>query len=237
MYAQARPLYPEGLFDFLAGAAPGRSLAWDCGTGNGQAARALAKRFDRVVGSDASAKQLRQAEPVRNILYVQAESERLPGRTGSVDLLTVAQALHWFDLEQFYPEARRLLAAGGLLAAWAYGLPRGEPAFNRVLEAYYEGVLGAYWLPGRRFIDDRYETLPFPFEEVEAPEFEMATNWTLENVYAYLASWSAGAKYRNEHGRDPLELVRAQFQRAWGSTLEKKEIHWPVYLKVGQRRL
>lgn len=232
-YAAFRPTYPEALYDWLAAAAPRRDLAWDCATGNGQAAVALAKRFVRVVGSDASAAQIAAARAAPGVEYAVFPAEDAALAEGSVALVTVAQALHWFDHERFYGEVRRVLAPGGVLAAWAYELFRIAPAVDAVIDAWYRGPLDPYWPDGRRHIEAGYRTVPFPFEPIAAPAFEMAAEWTLEQVLGYLSTWSAVTRYREAVGADPLALVRGDLVAAWGEPALARPVVWPLSLLVG----
>ena len=162
-YARYRPHYPGELFDYLASISPGRQLAWDCGTGNGQAALELVKRFSRVVATDASGDQLAQAVAHERIDYRIERAEDVSLEDHSVDLVTVAVAVHWFDLEQFYQAVRRVAAPNGVLAVWTYHLPLIEPGIDRVLAHYYQDVLAGYWPGQMRYLDQCYQTLPFPF--------------------------------------------------------------------------
>jgi SAM-dependent methyltransferase len=148
-YAKARPSYPPELFAWLAQQCAGHDLTWDCGTGNGQAARALAEHFRRVHATDLSAEQIAQAEPDPRIDYLAAPAEvsGLPDRC--CDLVTVAQALHWFCGEPFYAEVQRVLKPGGVFAAWTYTLLRGEAELNAIVEDFYRNTIGPWWPPER----------------------------------------------------------------------------------------
>ncbi|MCC6272615.1 MAG: class I SAM-dependent methyltransferase [Deltaproteobacteria bacterium] len=231
-YARYRPRYPEDLFRYLSGIAPGRSLAWDCATGSGQAAVGLAEYFERVIATDASEAQLTQAEPHPGVEY-RAESAEASGlAAASVDLVTVAQALHWFDLENFYAEVRRVARPGGVLAVWTYALFSCGPAVDAVIGDFYEGILGNYWAPERRLVEQGYRTLPFPFREGEAPEFAMEARWSLAQVLGYLGTWSALKRYREALGRDPLPELAEKLQGAWGKE-GIKTLHWPIFLRWG----
>jgi ubiquinone/menaquinone biosynthesis C-methylase UbiE len=232
-YARHRPRYSPRLFEYLASLAAGHDLAWDCGTGNGQAAVSLAGHFRRVVGTDVSPKQLAQASHHGNILYWVALAERSGLRAGLADLVTVAQALHWFDFDRFYAEVRRVLKPGGLFAAWTYHLPQVSPPVDRVVDEFYSGRLGGYWAPEIHYIDDLYRTIPFPFDEEASPEFAMTTDWELENLVGFLRSWSATQLFLEEKGYSPIDDVRPALAEAWGQTGER-QVHWTVFLRVGR---
>ena len=233
-YARYRPLYPAELFAFLASVSPRRWLAWDCGTGNGQAARALADHFDRVVATDASLDQLARASRHERIEYRAelAEDSRL--EAGSVDLVTVATAVHWFELEKFYGAVRRVAAPEGVLAVWTYHMAECDPAVDRAVSRYYWEVLAGYWPSGFRHVEARYETLPFPFESIPAPAFEMRTEWDLEQFLGFLGSWSATQASLRDHGVNPLDAIRAELARAWGDSDRRRTVRWPIHLKLGR---
>lgn len=232
-YARYRPHYPEALYAYLAELAPARTRAWDCATGNGQAAVGLARHFDAVVASDASPAQLAHAAPHPRVTYHEAPAEQAPLGDASVDLVAVATALHWFHFDAFYAEVRRVLRPGGVLAAWAYGFLAVTPAVDAVLKRYYTDVVGPCWPPERRFIDEGYRTLPFPFDAVDAPAFEMQAVWTLDDLLGYLRTWSARQRYLEQHGEDPVAAVTPDLRTAWGSDAEHR-VQWPLHLRVGR---
>ena len=178
-YAKFRPRYPRELFEYLGSVAPSRALAWDCATGNGQAAVELAKVFDRVIATDASEKQIANAEPHERVEYRMASAEESGLESGTIDLIMVAQALHWFDLGSFYAEVRRVLKNNGVFAASAYNLLHVEPAIDEVVNRYYYEVVGPFWPPERKLVE-QFADLPFPFHKVDAPKFEMTAQWDLE---------------------------------------------------------
>ncbi len=231
-YARYRPRYPEVLFRYLSEQAPSRSLAWDCATGNGQAALGLAEFFDRVVATDASESQLAHAQRHPRVEYRRATAEHSGLDAASVDLVTVAQALHWFDLEKFYAEVRRVVRPGGCLAVWTYALFQCDPAADAAIRDFYERTLGDYWTPERRLVEQGYRTLPFPFEETKTPEFVMESRWNLEQVLGYLGTWSALKRYREAKGSDPLPELAEGLRRAWGKE-EVRPLRWPISLRCG----
>jgi len=235
-YARARPGYPDALFDYLASVAPGHGLAWDCGTGNGQAARGLARRFACVHATDASAEQLRHAEPHPRVSYHREPAERVSLRDESVDLVTSAVAAHWFDLDRFYPEVRRVLKPGGAVALWTYHLPRVSPAVDRLVAYYYSTLLAGHWPDRISYVDQRYATLPFPFDELEPPALTMTTSWTAAQLAAFLASWSAVPRYQKAHGRHPVDEIWDDLVTAWEGDDATRTITWDLHLRVGLRR-
>ncbi len=233
-YLQFRPTYPPALFEYLASLVPDGGMAWDVGCGNGQAAVELARHFARVIATDASAQQIENARPHRRVEYrvAPAEESGIPG--ASVDLVTVAQALHWFDFERFYREVRRVARPGAVIAAVAYGLLRIAPEVDPIVERFYADILGSFWPPERRFIDEAYRTLPFPFEEIVPPPLAMEKDWSFEHLAGYLETWSAVKAYRKKTGKDPIGLVLDDLRNAWGKTDFSRRVLWPLYLRVGR---
>ena len=235
-YASHRPRYPDALFDWLAGVAPRREVAWDCAAGSGQATLALAERFERVIATDASEAQIRSAPVHPRVVYrvATAESSGLPG--ASVDLITVAQAVHWFDFDRFYAEVRRVSAREAVIAVWSYGMHRlGDAAIDALLDHFYSGVVGPYWPPERRLIEQEYRTIPFPFDEMVPPAFEMVETWTLARMLGYLRTWSAVSRYREAHGADPVIALGRALESLWGSSGDhEKAVRWPVAMRVGR---
>jgi ubiquinone/menaquinone biosynthesis C-methylase UbiE len=221
------------LFRYLATVAPGHELAWDCATGNGQAAVALAEVFERVIATDASEKQIDNAEAHPRVDYRVAPAEESGIESKTVDLITVAQALHWFDLKQFDAEVRRVLQTRGVVAAWAYKLARVKPAVDRVVNHYYSEVVWAYW-PAERVLVERFEELPFSFREIVAPSFEMVAEWDAEHLIGYLRTWSATQRFMAANRRDPLQDVEEDLRTAWGDAEQLRPVVWPLTVRVGR---
>lgn len=240
-YATYRPRYPDGLFDWLADIAPSRAIAWDCATGNGQAALALAARFSHVVATDPSTAQLAQAPASDRVTYAAMTAEHAALANRSVSLVTVAQALHWIDRPAFYAEARRVLVAGGVLAVWSYGLGRfGEPALDGALARFHDTTVGPFWPAERAIVDAGYESLEFPFEEPSAaarqPIIEMAAEWSLDHFLGYLSTWSAVRRARAATGQDPLPAFASVVAPLWGPETRRRRIEWPLSIRVGTVR-
>lgn len=232
-YARFRPVYPPALFAWLASIAPARTLAWDCATGSGQAAGALAAHFERVVASDASAAQLARAVAHPRIGYCVAAAEAPPPAARGADLVTVAQALHWFDLDRFYPALHATLRPGGVVAVWGYGLMQIATEIDAVVNRYYHEIVGPYWPPERRHIENGYRDLPFPFAAIRTPSFDMTAAWTVEALLGYLDTWSASRRYLAAHGRHPLERVEGELRAVWGP-VGQRTVTWPLFLRVGR---
>jgi SAM-dependent methyltransferase len=233
-YAAYRPHYPEGLFTTLAGAVARHELVWDCATGTGQAATELARWFDRVVASDASAAQVRKADRHEGIAYLAAPAEHVPLRSAVADLVTVAQALHWIELDPFYAETRRVLVPGGLLAVWTYGRHRVDGgAIDVQVDDFYQNIVGPYWPPERRWVEEGYSGLPFPFERVPLVSPPMVEEWTLGQMLGYISTWSAVVRYTQENRVNPLPGLAERLAPLWESERPRR-IEWPLTLLVGR---
>jgi SAM-dependent methyltransferase len=236
-YATARPIYPPALFDHLVDLAPSRAHAWDCAAGNGQATLALAERFAHVTATDASAAQLAQAPRHPGVTYRVGLAQESGLPDASVDLVTVAQALHWLDLSGFYQEVGRVLVADGILAVWCYGLQQlGDDRVDEPLARFYGSVVGPYWAPERALVETGYRTVPFPFEELEAPTLEMAHEWRLSELLAYLRTWSATAAFVKARGFDPVSELADELAPAWGAGDRRRRVRWPLSLRIGRPR-
>jgi ubiquinone/menaquinone biosynthesis C-methylase UbiE len=233
-YARFRPDYPPALFDWLARESSRHSLAWDCATGNGQAALSLAEHFNRVVATDASAEQIDSALNSARVEYRVATAEASGLRSSTVDLISVAQAAHWFDQAAFHREADRVLKPGGLLAVWGYGLCSIGPDLDPALHALYADRLGAFWPEQRRHIDRAYRSLTFPYPELTAPAFGLRTSWSRENFLGYLGTWSAVRRYRTARKTDPLNEITELCSRHWAAK-ENREIRWPLFIRAGRK--
>lgn len=235
-YARYRPDYPAALFDWLRSLVPAPRRAWDCATGNGQAALGLAAHFDEVIATDASDRQLAQATPHPRIRYAVATAEESGVESGSVDLVTVAQAAHWFDLDRFYAEARRVLRADGALVLWAYSVCTIDAEVDRVIAHFYVDVVGPYWPPDRAAVDDHYRSLPFAFHELDAtPELWMEKAWSLDDLLGYLGTWSATQRYVRARGENPLPALRDRLASRWGDPARVRAVRWPIHIRAGRR--
>lgn len=233
LYNQYRPDYPTALYRFLADNVPVHKLVWDCATGNGQAACALADYFDKVIATDASAAQLKQAQPHPKVEYLVAPAEQTPFADRSLYLITVAQALHWFELADFYREVQRVLKPGGALAVWSYNLLQCDPAIDVLLNRFYAETVGPWWPPERVHIENGYRHLPFPFPEEKSPGFAMQAQWDLWQLLGYLHTWSAVQRYQKEQSKDPVALIEPELTEHWGDPRKVRAIRWPLALRWG----
>jgi SAM-dependent methyltransferase len=233
-YAAARPRYPPALFEWLAAVAPRYELAWDCATGNGQAALGLVERFAHVIATDASAAQLAHAQPHPRITYRQASAEASGLASASADLVAVAQALHWLDLPAFFAEATRVLAPQGVLAAWTYNRPRITAAIDAEVDRLHDDTLRHYWSGRRRLVDEGYASIDLPFDAVEAPPFAMRDDWTLAQFAGYVRTWSAVQRFIADRGRDPVDAMEYAVRPLWGEPHERRAVHWPLSVRAAR---
>lgn len=233
-YKKFRPTYPSQLFDFINSQCPDKNMAWDCGTGNGQVAAILAESFKNVYATDISENQIQNAIQKPNISYAVERSEMTSLPNKSIDLLTVAQAIHWFDFDVFYNEAKRVLKPNGTLAIWGYGLLRINASINKIIDNFYTNEIGPYWNKERRHIDNNYESIPFNFDPIKTTEkFKIETNWTLNQLEGYFNSWSSVQNYIETHqGRNPVNRLIKDIALEWDTDL--KTIHFPIFIKIGK---
>jgi SAM-dependent methyltransferase len=234
LYSQFRPTYPAELFAWIGTLTRARRCAWDCATGNGQAAVGLASLFDQVIATDASEKQIAMAEPHPKIEYRVASAYESGLGDSSVDAVTVAQAIHWLDHELFYDEVRRVLRPDGVVIVWGYGDPVIDNLrLDRIVYDYNRGTIEKYWRPERNLILAGLRTIPFPFREVASPSFTMERSWTLSELAGYMRTWSATAAYAEKHGGDPVAAVEDELARHWGDGAHT--VRWPLHVRAGYR--
>ncbi|MBC7875088.1 MAG: class I SAM-dependent methyltransferase [Ferruginibacter sp.] len=232
LYATYRPGYPTELFEFILQVTRGRSAAWDCATGNGQTAKELARYFERVVATDISQQQLDNAEQAVNIFYSLQPAEQTNFPDNSFDLITISQALHWLRFDDFYREVRRVAKNEAWIAAWMYGLIRISPEADQLISDHHFQVLGKYWDSERKYVDDNYTTIPFPFEEIKCPEFRMQYEWTIEELEGYLNTWSALQKFIVVNGFNPVDKLISAIKGL--SPNKKLGISFPLRLRMGR---
>ncbi len=233
-YAAFRPRYPEDLFTWLAGQVKRHALAWDCATGTGQVASGLARHFARVVATDLSAAQVAAAPPHPRIEYRAAPAHESGLAAGTVDLVTVAQALHWIEPESFYAEARRVAAIGAAIAAWTYGLPAVAPEVDRLLGHFYREVVGEFWSAERVHVERGYADLPFPFQPLAAPRFTIEASLDLPALLGYVGTWSATRRYLEARGEDPVPELGKALADSWGEPGAARPVRWPLVMRAGR---
>ena len=233
IYAKYRPTYPQELYDFILSKVENRNTVWDCGTGNGQTAKELAKYFKKVFATDISEKQIQNAATAENIFYSVQPAEKTRFSENSFDLITVSQALHWFDATKFYAEAKRVAKPGAWITVWMYSLATISPEIDKLINVkHYKETLGSYWDYERKYIDDNYSSLPFPFRELHCPIFKMSFDWTLDELAGYLNTWSALQKFIAQNNFNPVDKLTDQIRAHW--VKEKMKIIFPVYVRMGR---
>jgi len=231
-YAAFRPSYPTALYDFLIKHVPSNKTAWDCACGNGQVAKDLSGRFGIVYATDHSANQLSNALRKDNIIYSVSPAEKTAFTDRQFDLITVGQALHWFNIPEFFAEARRVSKPGGIVAVWGYSLLSVDAQIDPVLTHFYTEVIGPYWDKERKLVDDRYSTVQFPFEKIDVPPFEFSFNWTLDELSGYLSTWSAVQKYISQQKSDPVKPLTSQISPFWKT--DRKKVSFPLFVLMGR---
>ncbi|MGZ3788715.1 MAG: class I SAM-dependent methyltransferase [Bacteriovorax sp.] len=229
-YAKFRPTYPPELFAYLASISKRKTLAWDCGTGNGQAALELTKYFNHVVATDPSEKQISQAPLHSKISYEVVSAENFKSLE-PIDLITVAQAFHWFDHKAFAEVVKKVSSPYAHLAVWSYAIASVSPAVDLAVERLYSGVLGSYWEKERHLVEEGYKSIVMPFTEIEAPHFQMQAQWTFEQLIGYLGTWSALQIYINRNQINPLHAEFENLRNAWGDSAVQV-VQWPLSLRV-----
>lgn len=233
-YASFRPRYPAELPRFLASVAPATRCVLECGCGSGQLSGMLADHFDQVVATDASAEQIRYASPHANVSYRCAPAERSGMSDGTVDLVVAAQAAHWFDLNAFYAEAHRVAREAAAIVLVSYGIMVVDAETDPVIEHFYRSVVGPYWPPERKHVEDGYANLPFPFPALEAPEIAMEVDWSLKQFLGYIGTWSSVRRLRNATGEDPMPTFAHDLGAVWGADDAVRQVRWPLTIKAGR---
>jgi ubiquinone/menaquinone biosynthesis C-methylase UbiE len=235
VYAKYRPQYPPELFEFLSSLVEAHESAWDCATGNGQAAQGLTPHFERIIATDASKEQIANAVTHKKISYIVCTADHTPIPSHSLDMVTIAQALHWLNFPSFYTEVSRTLKRGGVIAAWGYGWMQISPDIDRFTKEFVHTIVGPYWPPERRHVDERYSCIPFPFEEIHPQEFSMEKQWDMEELIGYLETWSSSRRFFEEQHFLPTDIIRSRLHDAWSNDpSSKKTIRWPLFMRVGR---
>ncbi|NHM07006.1 class I SAM-dependent methyltransferase [Flavobacterium sp. CYK-4] len=231
-YAKFRPGYPEALFAYLKSQLPSCQTAWDCGTGNGQVAVKLSEFIHKVYATDISAAQIEQAERLPNIEYSVQAAEQTNFPDVFFDLIVVAQAIHWFDFEKFYREVNRTAKDNALMLVIGYGLLKITPEIDALILNFYRNIIGPYWDAERRYIDERYQTIPFPFEAIQATDFNNTYHWNFDHLMGYLNTWSAVKHYQKANGHNPVDLVAEKLKTAYGT--QARKVNFPLLLRMGK---
>ena len=233
-YAKFRPSYPREVFDFLLSQVKEKAMAWDCATGNGQVAVALAEHFRSVYATDISEEQVSKAIQKTNLIYKIEPAEKTSFDDSVFDLITVAQAIHWFDFEKFYNEVKRTLKPDGIIAVIGYTFPKMDEQVDEIIDRFYKKILDGYWDEERRYLDEMYETIPFPFREIKTPIFIAQYFWDAEQLIGFLNSWSAVQHYIDKNNSNPVDLVADDLRKCWRPN-SKKTITFPIVMRVGKK--
>lgn len=231
-YAAFRPTYPSELVDFVLRQVESRQVAWDCGTGNGQVARALSPFFKKILATDISSSQLQSAFQADNIFYEQGPAEETVFIENTFDLITVGQAIHWFDTKAFFKECSRVGKPGAIVACFGYSPIRFNEEFNKTLDDFYRNVVYDYWETERRMVEDQYKSLDFPFKAIATPDFKIELDWSLKDVEGYMNTWSAVRKYIKANGVNPVDQFMKLVTPLW--TMPAHSVYFPVFSKVGR---
>ena len=234
-YAKHRPSYPDALFTYLSSLTKDHHIAWDCATGSGQSALQLTRYFGQVIATDASESQINNARKHKGVSYGVARAENSGIETNSLDLITVAQALHWFDFSAFTTEVDRTLKINGILAVWSYNLLTLRPDIDELIKHLYATVLEQYWPEERRLVEQGYKSIDFPYDELSTPNFNMALNWNAGQLIDYLSTWSAVNAYISNNDNNPVELIQDKLLNLWGQTETEMPVTWPLTVRVWQK--
>ena len=233
-YSTYRPRYPKALFEYLASLCSRCDRVWDCATGNGQVAMSLVPYFQKIIATDASASQIENAATHPSIYYRIEPAEKTSIETASIDLITVAQALHWFDRARFFTEAQRVLKHNGIMAVWCYKLLSISEEIDPIIEEYYRDIVGNYWPVERQLIEEEYRSIHFPFEEIDPPQFKMEAMWSLDRVFGYLETWSATQRFIADRRSNPIDLIRPRLTEAWGGSNASKLVSSSMAMRIGK---
>jgi len=232
-YLKFRPTYPNELYQFLLSLTETKDAAWDCGTGNGQVALELAKYFREVHATDISEKQIQHAVQRNNIFYKVEAAEKTSFPDKSFDLIIVAQAIHWFDFDAFYEEVERVVKPGGIFAVIGYALLNIDENTDKIIRKFHDEIVGPFWDPERKYVDECYQTIPFPFKEIDAPQLYNIYEWKLEQLVGYLNTWSAVQHYIKAEKQNPVDLIYNELARSWEKNTIKT-VRFPILLRTGK---
>ncbi|MBX7206131.1 MAG: class I SAM-dependent methyltransferase [Bacteroidia bacterium] len=231
VYAKYRPVYPNSLFEFIYAQANGFENAWDAGTGNGQVSKVLSQKFKKVLATDISEKQLSHAQVLPNIVYLKAAEDVPQIQNASVDLITVAQAIHWFNRAAFYTEVKRVAKPNALVVVWCYSLAQVSAEIDFLINRFYTETIGAFWDEERRLVEQGYRTIEFPFKELPVPELSMDVYWEIEHVHGYLTSWSAVQHFIKANGFNPVDKLITELKPLWNGSMP---VRFPLHIRAGR---
>jgi ubiquinone/menaquinone biosynthesis C-methylase UbiE len=231
-YSKFRPQYPEEMIEYIISFVNNKSTALDIATGNGQVAHKLSAYFKKVYAADISQKQLDNAIQAENVIYSKESAENTSFENQKFDLIVVAQAVHWFDFEVFYKEIYRILKPDGIFAVLGYGLFFTNTDSDKILRHFYYDIVGSEWDAERKYLDENYETIPFPFEEIPTNKFENQFTWTFEELIGYLQTWSSVQHYISKNNKNPIDLIYDDLKKSWQKNDQK--VTFPLLLRIGK---
>lgn len=234
-YSKFRPKYPTELFSYLSSISSQHQKAWDCATGTGQSAVSLSDYFSTVIATDASKTQIINAEKKQNITYQVVTAENSNIEENSINLITVAQAFHWFNIDAFSKEVNRVLKDKGLIAIWSYNLLSVQEDIDEEIYYLYNSTLNNYWPKERKMVEDGYKSIQLSFGEMEVPEFNMLAQWNLSQLIGYLCTWSATKRCQKITGINPVEEIHGKISEMWGSPEKVLLVKWPLSVRVWQK--
>jgi SAM-dependent methyltransferase len=233
-YAQSRPGYPEKLFVYLASLVEQHELAWDCATGNGQAALSLTKFFKKIIATDISSDQINHAIKHQQIEYKVCSAEQSGLDNNSIDLVTIASAIHWFNLDRYYNEVQRIIKSGGILAAWTYHVGYVEPPFDKLFLHFYTDILSPYFGARAKLVDEKYSKINLPGKHIDVTDFYVSANWKLFNMLNFINSWSGTQQYIKENEKNPVDLISKELEQIWGDPEKIHTIRWRLFIKISR---
>jgi len=234
LYARYRPTYPKELYDHILSFVKEKNIAWDCATGNGQAAVVLADHFKKVIATDISADQIDKAIKKDNVEYSVCSAESTPFEENTFDLVTVAQAYHWIKWKEFKKEVTRVCKPGAIIAIWTYYRnTTGDKKIDDAVYSFYENVTKPYWDKARKYVEEKYSTVEFDYDPLPVKDFETTLNWQREDMIGYISSWSAIQKYIKVNGNSPIPIIEEELNKLWPEG-EAKKVVFPIYLKFGR---
>lgn len=219
LYQAARPNYPDSIYAFLAQQCQATELVWDSACGNGQAAIGLAGYFDQVFASDVSQQQIQSAVQHANINYQVGPSEKSILNDQSADLVCVAQALHWFDFEKFWPEVDRVLKPNGVFATWGYNFPIWGDVLEPLIQTQILDIIAPYWAQHNKLLWNHYRDIDLPFTKLEAPKFSMTANWNLYQLFDLIHTFSATRRCMDEQGDEFFKNAFSDAHHLWTEEL------------------
>lgn len=234
-YKKFRPTYPPALYQQILAHTQSRYCCWDCGTGNGQVAKSLAQHFDQVFATDISENQIKQAQPQSNVIYSVSRAESTHFQDAQFDAITVAQAIHWFDLRAFEREVLRVLKPQAHLFIWGYGLVSLEGKIDPIVKRFYTQTIGPYWDKERKYIDEHYQGIVLSLDKIATiNSLQIAQSWTLTDFIGYIRTWSSVKKYRKAQAKDPCIELQKALEPFW-QPKEEKEVIFPLFMQVWQK--